>query len=70
MLVPYFKSEDKNFYLLKGDALELLPQFYHKFDMVFAAPPIFYPTMDLLYKAEKLQALIKEFGTNLADLNM
>lgn len=41
MLVPYFKSEDKNFYLLKGDALELLPQFDHKFDMVFADPPYF-----------------------------
>lgn len=41
MIKPFFKSEDKNFYLLKGDALELLPQFDHKFDMVFADPPYF-----------------------------
>jgi len=41
MLKPHFKSDDKNFYLLKGDTLELLPQFEHKFDMVFADPPYF-----------------------------
>lgn len=38
---PYFKSDDKNFYLLHGDSMELLPQFDHKFDMVFADPPYF-----------------------------
>jgi len=41
MLKPFFKSEDKNFYLLKGDTMELLPQFDHNFDMVFADPPYF-----------------------------
>lgn len=41
MLKPYFKSNDKNFYLLKGDTMKLLPQFDHKFDMVFADPPYF-----------------------------
>ncbi|MFN8274696.1 MAG: site-specific DNA-methyltransferase [Flavobacteriaceae bacterium] len=41
MLKPYFKSKDKNFYLLQGDCKELLPQFEHKFDMVFADPPYF-----------------------------
>jgi site-specific DNA-methyltransferase (adenine-specific) len=41
MLHPYFKSEDKNFYLLKGDTMEILPQFDHKFDMIFADPPYF-----------------------------
>lgn len=41
MLKPYFKSEDKNFYLLHGDTMELLSQFGHKFDMVFADPPYF-----------------------------
>lgn len=41
MLKPYFKSEDKNFYLLHGDTMELLSQFDHKFDMVFADPPYF-----------------------------
>jgi len=41
MIVPYFKSSDKNFYLLHGDCMELMPQFNHKFDMVFADPPYF-----------------------------
>lgn len=41
MIKPYFKSSDKNFYLLHGDTMEILPQFEHKFDMVFADPPYF-----------------------------
>lgn len=41
MIEPYFKSEDKKFTLLKGDCKELMPQFNHKFDMVFADPPYF-----------------------------
>ena len=41
MLKPYFKSTDKDFYLLHGDSNEVLPQFEHKFDMVFADPPYF-----------------------------
>jgi len=41
MISPFFKSEDKNFYLLKGDTMKLLPQFDHKFDMIFADPPYF-----------------------------
>lgn len=40
-IIPYYKSNDKNFYLLKGDCITLLPQFEHKFDMVFADPPYF-----------------------------
>jgi site-specific DNA-methyltransferase (adenine-specific) len=41
MIKPYFKSKDKNFCLLHGNAIDLLPQFNHKFDMVFADPPYF-----------------------------
>lgn len=41
MIKPYFKSIDKNFYLLQGDTMKLLPKFEHKFDMVFADPPYF-----------------------------
>lgn len=41
MLKPYFNSTDKNFYLLKGDTMKVLPKFDHKFDMVFADPPYF-----------------------------
>ncbi len=38
---PFFKSDDKNFYLLHGDTMKLLPAFEHKFDMIFADPPYF-----------------------------
>ncbi|NBB22257.1 site-specific DNA-methyltransferase [Runella sp. CRIBMP] len=41
MISPYFKLDKKNFYLLHGDTRELLPQFEHKFDMIFADPPYF-----------------------------
>lgn len=41
MIKPYFRSEDKNFTLLEGDCMELLPQFEFKFDMIFADPPYF-----------------------------
>ena len=41
MINPYFKSTDKNFNLLHGDTMSLLPQFKHQFDMVFADPPYF-----------------------------
>ena len=39
MIVPFYKSEDKDFTLLKGDCVELLNSFDFKFDMIFADPP-------------------------------
>lgn len=39
MLKPYYKSNDKNFTLLKGDCIELLDSFDFEFDMIFADPP-------------------------------
>jgi len=41
MLKPFYKSKDQDFYLLSGDIMTVLPQFDHKFDMVFADPPYF-----------------------------
>ena len=41
MIVPYYKSADRDFTLLHGDCFELLPQFDFKFDMIFADPPYF-----------------------------
>ncbi|ALJ03971.1 DNA methylase N-4 [Pseudalgibacter alginicilyticus] len=40
-LKPYYKSRDKNFYLLHGDTNQLMQKFDHKFDMIFADPPYF-----------------------------
>ncbi|MBP3383396.1 MAG: site-specific DNA-methyltransferase [Tidjanibacter sp.] len=39
MIVPFYKSPDRNFTLLKGDCVELLRSFEFKFDMIFADPP-------------------------------
>ena len=39
MITPFYKSEDRNFTLLKGNCIELLKSFDFKFDMIFADPP-------------------------------
>ncbi len=39
MIIPYYKSIDRNFTLLNGDCIELLNSFEFKFDMIFADPP-------------------------------
>lgn len=59
MISSYFKSNDKNFYLLKGDTFELLPQFEHKFDMVFADPPYFLSNNGLSIQSGKIVSVNK-----------
>lgn len=39
MIIPYYRSSDRNFTLLKGDCIDLLNSFEFKFDMIFADPP-------------------------------
>lgn len=41
MISSYYKSDNHDFTLLKGDCMTLLPQFEFKFDMIFADPPYF-----------------------------
>ena len=41
MLIPFYKSQDKQFTLLHGNCVKLLNQFDFKFDMIFADPPYF-----------------------------
>ncbi|GHV47213.1 methyltransferase [Bacteroidia bacterium] len=41
MIVPFYKSKDRDFTLLHGDCIELLKQFDFRFDMIFADPPYF-----------------------------
>lgn len=55
----YFESEDKNFNLLKGDSLVLLPQLKHKFDMVFADPPYFLSNNGLSIQSGKIVSVNK-----------
>lgn len=59
MLKPYFKSTDKNFCLLKGDSMELLPKINHKFDMVFADPPYFLSNNGLSIQSGKIVSVNK-----------
>ena len=59
MINPYYKSEDKNFYLLHGDTMELLPKFQHKFDMVFADPPYFLSNNGLSIQNGKIVSVNK-----------
>jgi len=56
---PFFKSTDKTFYLLHGDTMELLPQFKHKFDMVFADPPYFLSNGGLSIQSGKIVSVNK-----------
>lgn len=39
MIIPYYRSNDRNFTLLKGDCIKMLNSFEFKFDMIFADPP-------------------------------
>lgn len=39
MIIPFYKSTDRNFTLLQGDCIELLNSFEFKFDTIFADPP-------------------------------
>lgn len=59
MITPYFKSTDKNFYLLHGDSFELLEKFDHKFDMVFADPPYFLSNGGLSIQSGKIVSVNK-----------
>jgi site-specific DNA-methyltransferase (adenine-specific) len=59
MINPFFKSDDKDFYLLHGDTMELLPQFEHKFDMIFADPPYFLSNNGLSIQSGKIVSVNK-----------
>ena len=59
MLIPFFKSTDKNFYLLQGNSIELLKEFDHKFDMVFADPPYFLSNNGLSIQSGKIVSVNK-----------
>ncbi|NOZ45818.1 MAG: site-specific DNA-methyltransferase [Chlorobi bacterium] len=59
MIKPYFKSKDKNFYLLQGDTFDLLPKINHKFDMIFADPPYFLSNNGLSIQNGKIVSVNK-----------
>jgi site-specific DNA-methyltransferase (adenine-specific) len=58
-LLPYYKSTDKAFTLLKGDSIELLNQFDFKFDMIFADPPYFLSNDGISVQSGKMVSVNK-----------
>lgn len=59
MINPFYKSQDKNFTLLEGDCMELLPQFEFKFDMIFADPPYFLSNDGISVQSGKIVSVNK-----------
>lgn len=59
MIVPYYRSNNRDFTLLHGDSFELLPQFEFKFDMIFADPPYFLSNDGISYQAGKIVSVNK-----------
>ena len=59
MIVPYYKSIDRAFTLVKGDCFDVLSQFDFKFDMIFADPPYFLSNGGISYQAGRIVCVDK-----------
>lgn len=59
MIVPFFKSDNRDFTILNGDCFDLLPRFEFKFDMIFADPPYFLSNGGISYQAGKVVCVDK-----------
>ena len=59
MIIPYYKSNNKDFNLLHGDCVELLHQFDFKFNMIFADPPYFLSNGGISYQSGKIVSVDK-----------
>lgn len=55
----FYKSADKAFHILLGDSFLVLPEFDHKFDMVFADPPYFLSNDGLSIQSGKIVSVNK-----------
>lgn len=51
MIVPFYKSNNRDFTIVHGDCFDVLPQFDFKFDMIFADPPYFLSNGGISYQA-------------------
>lgn len=58
-LKPYYQTNSKDFYLLHGDCIELMPHIRRQFDMVFADPPYFLSNDGLTVKNGKIASVNK-----------
>lgn len=59
MIVPYFRSINKDFTLLQGDCIKLLQSFDFAFDMIFADPPYFLSNGGISCQAGKVVSVDK-----------
>lgn len=59
MMQSWYKSKNKDFTLLSGDCIELMPQFQFKFDMIFADPPYFLSNGGISCQAGKVVCVDK-----------
>lgn len=59
MIVPFFKSDNRDFTIVNGDCFDVLPQFDFKFDMIFADPPYFLSNGGISYQAGKIVCVDK-----------
>ncbi len=59
MIVPFYKSNNRDFTIVNGDSFDVLPQFDFKFDMIFADPPYFLSNGGISYQAGKVVCVDK-----------
>lgn len=59
MIVPFYKSDNRDFTIVHGDCFDELPQFDFKFDMIFADPPYFLSNGGISYQAGKVVCVDK-----------
>lgn len=59
MIVPFYKSDNRDFTIVHGDCYDVLPQFDFKFDMIFADPPYFLSNGGISYQAGKVVCVDK-----------
>lgn len=59
MIIPFYKSDNRDFTIVHGDCFDVLPQFDFKFDMIFADPPYFLSNGGISYQAGKIVCVDK-----------
>lgn len=72
MIQVYYKSANRDFTLLEGDCIKLLPQFKFKFDMIFADPPYFLSNDGISIQSGKIVSVNKgewDKGNSIQSIN-
>lgn len=59
MMKTHYKSSNRDFTLLEGDCIKLLPLFNFKFDMIFADPPYFLSNDGISVQSGKIVSVNK-----------